>query len=215
MAGRAVDMTGYETKHARVVGRVASSPAKAARWALECICGKVFRAEGKDIRRRPNMSCGCRGRVLALKETQTPGLCRCCERNAEWRELCKPCYALAKQRGVLDDLALPPLPNGFVGISGEQHPTYKGSQTAAERGYNHVHARLRRERGKAADHMCAEGCGKPARQWSYDGYCPGEQFGSATNNSKPWCPHLEDYQPRCLTCHRMWDVDQDYVAQAS
>lgn len=216
MGRRAIDMMGYVTEHARVIGAVASSPGGAARWALECICGTVFRADGNDIRRRPNMSCGCRGKAqLIVKKTQTDGLCQCCDNAAIRRGLCQSCHYRAKRRGVLESVALPPMPNGFVGVSGERHPTFQGSQSGGERGYNHVHARLRRERGRAADVMCAESCGNPARQWSYDGYCPGEQFGNATNDSKPWCPHLDHYQPRCLSCHQSWDMDQDYVAQAS
>jgi hypothetical protein len=106
-------------------------------------------------------------------------------------------------------------PNGFVGAFGEAHPTFKNAQTEGQRGYNRTHRYLARTHGRAADHPCAEGCGDMAEHWSYDGYCPEERFGNATNDGKPWCPHMHHYQPRCASCHKGWDADQDYVAEAS
>ena len=215
MAGRAKDMMGYETKHARVIGRATSNPDGKAMWALECVCGAVFRATGTDIRRRTNMSCGCRGRAVTTVKDNAGSECRIasCDSKAEWRGLCRACYVTAYRVGVLEKVALPSKPNGLVGATGTAHPTYKGAQTKGERGYNNMHRKLSRRRGRAAEHLCAEGCGDTAMHWSYDGYCPEEQYGNATNDGKPWCPHLQHYQPRCGHCHKGWDKDQDYVVK--
>lgn len=208
-------MTGHETANARVIGRVASDVRGAAQWALECVCGTVFRAAGQDIRRRPSMSCGCRGKRPALKRVHAPGLCRCCDNRASsrCRGLCARCYGRAAYRGVLDDVALPPLPNGQVGAFGSAHPTFKGTQTDDERAYSRIHKSLRRKHGPAKNRLCSEGCGQQAAHWSYDGHCPGERFGGRTGTTKPYCPHLHHYQPRCRSCHWHWDDCSDSVAQ--
>jgi hypothetical protein len=210
--GRAVDMTGCRTKHARVIGRVANS--KRTHWALECVCGNVFRAEGSDIRRRPNMSCGCRGiTVPTLKKTLTPGLCHCCPSKAiRYRGLCLRCYSRARSAGVLEEVAADPQPNGFVGVTGANHPRFGGTRSDGVRGYDLIHKRLSRTRGSASRYDCAAGCGRPAAHWSYDGYCPDERLGNEDGTAQPYCEHMHHYQPRCRRCHSEWDRDAAYVA---
>ncbi len=205
-------MTGYETNRARVIGRVTA--ASRTLWALECVCGNVFRAAASDIRRRPNMSCGCRGiAVPRLKRRQSPGRCRCCPSQAiRWRGLCLRCYSRARHAGALEDVALPSKPNGFVGALNEAHPAFKGTQTDCVRGYNRIHKRLSRALGPASQHRCAEGCGRTAVAHSYDGHCPTERFGNATGDRQPYCEHIHHYQPRCGPCHWTWDRDTAYVA---
>lgn len=75
-------------------------------------------------------------------------------------------------------------------------------------GYDAAHRRVRRERGPASQHSCID-CGKPAREWSYRGGDPAELIsGSAERREHPGMPYSikpEFYDPRCTSCHRIFD----------
>lgn len=150
-----------------------------------------------------------------VKEIQTPGLCRCCDSvaHARSRGLCRLCYGRAYAFGIVDKVGLPAKPNGFVNALGSAHPQFRDAMTDGERGYSRTHRRVSSALGRASEHPCAEGCGSQAVAHSYDGYCPAEEFGNATGDAKPYCPHIGHYQPRCNPCHKVWDMDQDYVAE--
>jgi hypothetical protein len=68
-------------------------------------------------------------------------------------------------------------------------------------GYSAVHERLR-QRGPAAEHACAHGCGRAADQWAYDHSCPNERQ-SATG---PFSTDLDRYMPLCSSCHKRFDI---------
>lgn len=69
--------------------------------------------------------------------------------------------------------------------------------------YSAVHERLRKSRGRAAEHVCE--CGQPARQWAYDGSDPNEL--SDTDHGRPvtYSADLSRYVPMCVSCHRRLD----------
>jgi len=75
--------------------------------------------------------------------------------------------------------------------------------------YNSAHARLRRMRGNAAEHLCVD-CAGPAEQWSYDHGCPDERIDNKTGY--PWCVHLECYSPRDRSCHGLFDARRNRSA---
>lgn len=68
-------------------------------------------------------------------------------------------------------------------------------------GYNAMHDRLRRDRGPAADHDCAD-CGAPAVHWSYDHDDAAELVDHL---GFPYSLDADHYVPRCLSCHRRVD----------
>lgn len=69
--------------------------------------------------------------------------------------------------------------------------------------YNAVHIRVRSERGPARSHVCAD-CPAPARHWSYDHNDPDEK----TSERGPYSLDLSRYQPRCVSCHKHFDLDR-------
>ena len=62
--------------------------------------------------------------------------------------------------------------------------------------YRTVHNRLQAKRGKATDYPCVA-CGQPARDWSY-------KLGGG--GRMPYSANLDDYEPRCRSCH--WKLDK-------
>lgn len=79
-----------------------------------------------------------------------------------------------------------------------------GNKTAHRRddiGYGAVHARLATERGPARQHSCTD-CGGQARQWSYD-HLDGHH---ELEDGMPYSLNLDHYQPRCVPCHKTYDL---------
>ena len=70
--------------------------------------------------------------------------------------------------------------------------------TRAPSSYVAVHRRLRKERGPARDHACAE-CGQQAAEWAYSNAAVDElDAGGAYGHSE----NLDEYRPLCKPCHR-------------
>lgn len=74
-------------------------------------------------------------------------------------------------------------------------------------GYYGAHQRLTAQRGRAADHPCAD-CGQPARHWSYDYDDPQELLHRHPGRRAMlrYSTDPEHYVPRCAGCHRRHDV---------
>lgn len=77
-----------------------------------------------------------------------------------------------------------------------------------EPGYVASHDRVRRIHGPASMHVCAD-CGAPADHWSYDHMDADEMYHEykegmfAAYSAKP-----EHYSPRCVPCHKRYDLDR-------
>lgn len=71
--------------------------------------------------------------------------------------------------------------------------------------YGGIHQRVRVDRGFASEHRCV-GCGKQAQDWSYDRADPDEL---TSEKGAPYSAHVEHYQPRCKSCHRLFDYAHD------
>lgn len=84
--------------------------------------------------------------------------------------------------------------------SGPEHPNWRGDDAS----YFAVHYRVRNQRGSARDHPCVD-CGGQARHWSYSGGCeretPRRRDDAGRVISPPYCPHVECFAPRCISCH--------------
>lgn len=69
-------------------------------------------------------------------------------------------------------------------------------------GYVATHSRLSRQYGPASGYACVD-CGAPAEEWSYDGLDPNERVDEKTGAA--FSRILEHYDPRCISCHRIFD----------
>ena len=73
-------------------------------------------------------------------------------------------------------------------------------------GYTAAHARVRRVRGSASDHICVD-CGGPAREWSYNHQAEEELVEEQRNGSMlTYTTDLDCYEPRCAKCHDVFDL---------
>jgi hypothetical protein len=71
--------------------------------------------------------------------------------------------------------------------------------------YHAVHAHLTTDRGRAAEHDCAD-CGGAAAQWSYDHADPDELAAENVKGRPLYSLDPDHYQPRCVPCHKVLDL---------
>jgi len=83
-------------------------------------------------------------------------------------------------------------------LSGEQSASWTGDDAT----YVAMHSRVRKARGPAKLLACAD-CGSQARHWSYDRTDPGEK----QSELGPYSTDLSHYEPRCVPCHKRFDLD--------
>lgn len=84
---------------------------------------------------------------------------------------------------------------------GEENPNWVGEDV----GYGGAHCRIYRARGNATEYPCVD-CFDQAAQWSY-------RHGSERENTEwmdgklvPYSPDPMDYDPRCVPCHKAFDL---------
>lgn len=84
-------------------------------------------------------------------------------------------------------------------------PTHHRTDSA---GYGAAHDRVRRDRGRIGLHVCVN-CGDPARHWSYNHDDPDELYAEGLS-AHPVAYSLkpEHYSPRCVPCHKRYDLDR-------
>lgn len=80
-------------------------------------------------------------------------------------------------------------------------------------GYSGAHQRVRKARGKASDHTCAD-CGWQAHDWAYNGGSPLERVEQRTNRhgttwDAPYSPDPNDFTALCKSCHAVRDGQPD------
>jgi hypothetical protein len=80
---------------------------------------------------------------------------------------------------------------------GPTHQSWLGDDIT----YSGMHDRLRRWRGSASQHRCAD-CGNQAKQWSYDHADPNEK----QSEEGPYSAKTAHYVPRCVRCHKAYDL---------
>lgn len=84
-------------------------------------------------------------------------------------------------------------------------PTHHRTDTA---GYTAAHQRVRQDRGLVQLHDCVN-CGRPARHWSYDHDDPDELYADVRSaNLAAYSLKPEHYSPRCVPCHKRYDLDR-------
>lgn len=113
----------------------------------------------------------------------------CTERANACRGLCKKHYSRWKRHG-----------DPTKRISGLERQSYRNGKHFNNKGddvgYHAVHRRLKHSRGRAADHPCID-CGQQACDWSYNYSAVDERVW----NNLPFSVDMEDYSPRCKSCH--------------
>ncbi|TDD98904.1 hypothetical protein [Jiangella asiatica] len=77
----------------------------------------------------------------------------------------------------------------------------RGGYRTTTPAYSSAHQRVAAARGDAAEHRCVD-CGARALEWSYRGDSPDELINPRGLRYSPW---PDDYEPRCILCHRIND----------
>jgi hypothetical protein len=101
----------------------------------------------------------------------------------------------------LDPLCMQPA-HKVVVPSMKREQTYSWRGDDADTGYRNVHLRM----GDASAHACAEGCGRQAAHWSYDGKDPDER---RDDRGRRYSLKPNHYLPRCVPCHQWLDHARD------
>lgn len=135
--------------------------------------GASYRAAGGQMKTRWACLCDCGTR----RDVPTAGL---------RRGTSKSCGCLSREVAAAQ----------MVGRTGERHNSWAGEGVT----YSGFHQRLRRIRGAASSHPCAD-CGEMADHWTYLHGCADERQDSTGT----FCTHLEHFEPRCVPCHSIYD----------
>lgn len=87
---------------------------------------------------------------------------------------------------------------------GERHPNWTGSEAS----YYAAHQRVQAVRGSARLHRCID-CEAPAQHWSYNHDDP---EGRVSEQGLPYSPDPAHYSPRCVSCHKRFDLARKRVS---
>lgn len=82
-------------------------------------------------------------------------------------------------------------------------------------GYGAAHERVKRVHGAPSTHDCVD-CGGRAAHWSYNHTDPNELYAVGLS-AQPiaYSPHPEHYSPRCVSCHKVYDLRQANATYAA
>lgn len=76
-------------------------------------------------------------------------------------------------------------------------------------GYTAAHQRCRSDRGLVQGHDCID-CGDTAQHWSYNHDDPDERLALGLSaNPVAYSLDPSHYSPRCVSCHKRFDLDRD------
>lgn len=87
----------------------------------------------------------------------------------------------------------------------ERHERWTGDQAT----YSAMHQRVAKKLGRAASRECVD-CGRRASHWSYDRLDPDERVG----RDGPYSVRIQHYVPRCVPCHKAFDLRAIGIADA-
>lgn len=119
-----------------------------------------------------------------------------CEKELRARGYCSTHWARWRKYGT------PELPEKRNMPTGEHHKNWTGSNAT----YAAVHQRIKNTCGSASKYKCVD-CGNIARQWSYDRNDPNERLDFIySKNPIPYSVDLKKYSPRCVSCHKKFDL---------
>lgn len=122
-----------------------------------------------------------------------------CTDPDEARGLCAKHDARLRRNG--DPLRLIPVSDRNL-ARGTGHHAWRGDEV----GYVAAHDRVRRQHGSAKDHQCID-CGNTAAHWTYDHMDANEQhYEYKPGMFAAYSPNPEHYSPRCVPCHKAFDL---------
>lgn len=94
------------------------------------------------------------------------------------------------------------LNNGNVVSCGDRR-THRGNDVS----YDAAHQRVRSDRGPAAQFPCVD-CASSAQHWSYSHRDPDELVAQSGQwAGLPYSLDTAQYEPRCVPCHKRFDLD--------
>jgi hypothetical protein len=108
------------------------------------------------------------------------------------------CYRHATRTRMHGDPQICIQPEDRKKLLGSDNPAWAGDEV----GYAGAHDRAEATKGRACDHACVD-CGQAARHWSYDHADPNEL---ATEAGYPYSADPSHYVPRCVSCHKKFDL---------
>lgn len=106
---------------------------------------------------------------------------------------CQDCRAASMRREPKAKLVKP-----RIKLVGNRHHRWRGNTIV----YASAHKRVAAARGPARDQACVD-CGEPAQDWSFTKVECETRMSSP--DGRPYCTHVEHYDPRCRTCHNRFD----------
>lgn len=124
------------------------------------------------------------GRLTVLERVDAQWSCRC------------DCGAMASARAG-------DLNRGTVTTCGDKVKHWR----RADIGYSAAHERVRADRGSVKAFACV-GCSQPAQHWSYDHDDPDELHEAGLSaHPMAYSADPSHYSPRCIKCHKRFDLD--------
>lgn len=138
--------------------------------------------------RRYRHHCGVHYEALRLAAAP-PCSAEGCDRPAAARGVCKRHHGALRRAGDVRPMSE---------YRGDRHPGWKGGTVS----YSAAHSRVDAALGAPADHLCVDGCGRRADDWSYDQCDPAEL---RDRRHGAYSPDPAHYAPRCRPCHLSFD----------
>ena len=204
MKATRIELTGNRYGHLLVLGYLGG---RACKWDCLCDCGTRKGVAGGSLRRGNAKSCGCMKSELIsqrfrlddltgqrFNRLRVTGFAGMRSGESFWHCDCD-CGGKANVRGWA-------LRGGKTKSCGCLHRELVRLPRTDQPTYSTIHTRLSAARGAARKHLCVD-CGEAAEQWSYD-HSDVTELVSDLNH--PYSLDLNHYDPRCVPCHRTFDV---------
>lgn len=119
-----------------------------------------------------------------------------CLRDATSRGMCGMHYLRILRKGTLE----------ITPRSGPGHQRWSDRDSLT---YDAAHDRVKRSRGPASSHACAQ-CEGPAEDWAYQHMADDPLIDDI---GRPYSDDLDDYAPMCRACHRALDMQVSHRQQ--
>ncbi len=188
-----MDLAGQVFGRLTVIER-APNRGRRTMWSCRCSCGNLHQVNASKLRDGATRSCGCLWREsLDARNNSPENLARLAEYGRSPDNLARLDARRPITNALLAESARSPENRARMAELGRQQAGPAGTRWLGDSvGIKGAHDRVRRARGPASDHTCID-CPAQAAEWSYD-EAPGEHS-----------PRIEDYSPRCYSCHKRLD----------
>lgn len=177
---------------------------KKYKWSWVCACGSTGASASSDLRSGRTRSCGCLQRETAARlasidiSAQRFGRLTAIRRAEGSRWLCR-CECGSEVVVTTNALT-----SGNTSSCGCLRGGATSWKWTLHPSYSTVHFRIRRSIGSASSYPCVD-CGRPARDWSYDGRDENELSQMIDGHRRRYSADPSHYTPRCRSCHKDYD----------